>query len=50
MISRPLETLKAELQKLTEEGNTVSFSLEETKTLDVKNAYDELPESEVEHD
>jgi hypothetical protein len=50
MLARPLETLKADLRKLTEEGTAVSFSQEEARILDLKNVYDELDEeSEVEH-
>lgn len=51
MIARPLEILKADLRKLTEEGTAVSFSQEEAQTLDLKNVYDELDEEgEVEND
>lgn len=41
MIPRPLEALKAELRKLTEDGKAVSFSQEEARILDLKNVYDE---------
>jgi hypothetical protein len=49
MSTRNIESLQQELQKLSEEGTTVEFTTEETEILDINNAYDELPESEVEH-
>lgn len=49
MSTRNLDVLQQELQKLSEEGTTVQFTTEESEILDIKNAYDEMPESEVEH-
>lgn len=47
---RSIEALKAELQKLTEEGTSISITQEEAEILDLKNAYDQLnEESEVNH-
>lgn len=49
MSTRTLNVLQQELQKLSDEGTIVEFTPAESEMLDIKNAYDELPESEVEH-
>lgn len=49
MNTRNLDVLQQELQKLSEEGIAIQITTEESEVLDIKNAYDELPESEVEH-
>ena len=41
MLARPLQALQAELRNLGEDGTEVSFSQEEARILDLKNAYDE---------